>query len=561
MTVKRRESPRMADPPLPGTYPQGTPWNGRHGPHAWPGDAPATAGADRMTNVDQTFLKYNALDSACMMDIYNAIKSDVDATFADTYALTMDVFPVLMFMQTRGVRVSHDLLQQTKLDVLEKIKQKQAELDELVGHHLNVDSPKQCCNYFYIEQDVKPYLNKAGRPTVDDKALQRLVRATSTRRAFPEAKLIQDIRGLSKLHGTYLDIEFDEDNRMRGSYNPRGTKFGRLSSSKTVFGTGMNFQNLPQDFKKFLIPDPGYAFIELDKRQAEWVVVAYASGDANMISAIERGEDVHVHTASLMYGVDGETVRYDNKLIGHLTDPEAIRDIRESDHRLTNLIGKFPRTMSARQAGKKSNHGLNYDEGYRGFSLINEIPESEGKKMVDTYHKIYPGIRLWYEVIKRQLGKDRMLENYFGRRVRFIGQWGDDLFKSAYSMIPQSTVVDSLNGGMAKIYDDLWITKELNLDILAQVHDSVLMQIPIKWLEDKETYNKLWGRLDDYTSPQIEYNGREFKIASDLKMSCSNWGGHHSEHNPHGMQDVETHADVLKIIKNWRESCGDSGTE
>src|SRR5690606_11604294 len=112
--------------------------------------------------------------------------------------------------------------------------------------------------------------------------------------------------------------------RMRCSYNPRGTKFGRLSSSKTIFGTGTNFQNLPQEFKKFLVADPGYCFVEVDKRQAEWVAVAYLTGDANMIEAIEKGMDVHTHTASLMFDADPSIIKYEHKLIGHTTDADGI---------------------------------------------------------------------------------------------------------------------------------------------------------------------------------------------------------------------------------------------
>lgn len=195
-------------------------------------------------------------------------------------------------------------------------------------------------------------------------------------------------------------MEFDDDGRMRGSYNPRGTKFGRLSSSKTIFGTGMNFQNLPQAFKKFLVPDPGYVFIEADKRQAEWVVVAYASGDANMIEAIENGVDVHVHTASLMFEVEAEVIEYDARIIGHSTDAEWIADTRRSDDFLKNYVDIFPRSMAARQCGKKSNHGLNYDEGPVSFATINEMPIKEGKRIYALYHKIYPGIKLWYEAVK-----------------------------------------------------------------------------------------------------------------------------------------------------------------
>lgn len=512
--------------------------------------------------MDSNFLQYSALDSACTLEIHNCFWEQLDPTYLPANDMTMNILPVLMFMQSRGIKVNKAALAETKVEVLALAAEKQEELNKLCGRELNVNSPKACQEYFYGTLGITPYRNKLGKPTVDDLALARLVRGTAARPSLRQAKLVQEIRGLQKLYGTYLNLEFDTDDRMRGSYNPRGTKFGRLSSSKTIFGTGTNFQNLPQEFKKFLVADEGYVFVEMDKRQAEWVVVAYASGDANMIEAIELGRDVHTHTAHLMFNVDPDLVKYEHKLIGHTTDSDGIAELRRADLRITKGLrdsGKtWPRTMSLRQCGKKSNHGLNYDEGPNGFAMINEIEIAEAKRIVNMYHEIYPGIRIWYESIKRQLNKDRILTNCFGRSVRFLDAWGDSLWKSAYSAIPQSTVVDSLNQGMEAIYEDRLIcgTEGMNGDVLAQVHDSVLMQIPIIALRNKQTFDWFIERCKDLTSPEINYSGRTFKIATDFKFGI-NWGEFNEDKNPGGMQEFEDHESFLKELNRWEKVRGE----
>jgi DNA polymerase I-like protein with 3'-5' exonuclease and polymerase domains len=189
-----------------------------------------------------------------------------------------------------------------------------------------------------------------------------------------------------------------------------------------------------------------------------------------------------------------------------------------------------------RQCGKKSNHGLNYDEGPNTFALVNEMEQSEAKVIVELYHSIYPGIRLWYESIKRQLQKDRSLTNCFGRKVRFMDSWGPDLWKAAYSMLPQSSVVDSLNLGLVKTYNDDQITRLFNIDLLAQVHDSILFQVPID-VFNSPTFQKIRDRVYDYVSPELKYNNRTFKLATDSKVGL-NWGGYNSEYNPDGMRDL-----------------------
>lgn len=509
--------------------------------------------------MDPNFLNYSALDSACTMEVYKGFWHLLDPVFTPANNMTMNIMPVLMFMQSRGVRINRAALNETKTDVLQSAAEKQEELDALCGRPLNVNSPKDCQSYFYDELGIPPYRNPKGKPTLDDNALQRLVRGTVARPGLRQAKLVQEIRGLQKLYGTYLNLEFDADERLRGSYNPRGTKFGRLSSSKTVFGTGTNFQNLPAEFKKFLVADEGYVFLEADKRQAEWVAVAYITGDANMIAAIEKGIDVHVHTASLMFDVDPDIIKYEHKLCGHSTSADEIRERRMGDEFLSQLYEtRWPRSMSLRQCGKKSNHGLNYDEGFRGFAMINEMDEAEAKRIVDMYHSIYPGIRVWYETIKRALMKDRTLVNCFGRAVRFLGGWNDNLWKSAYSMLPQSTVVDALNQGLEELYEDSAVcgVSGANMDILAQVHDSGLCQVPISFLRSRENFEWLRERIRTATSPTMSYNGREFTIATDFKFGL-NWGEYNKDKNPKGMQEFEDYDSFMKALEGWENNCGE----
>lgn len=507
--------------------------------------------------MDLKMLEYNALDCCCTLEARNAFWDDLHTNGYDpAYRLTIDLYEPLMFMMTRGIAVDRNALEETKRDILKQKEAAEAEFAQLVGRDLNPNSPKQLAQYFYVEKEIQPYLNKDGKITTDDKAMQRLARGTARRAGLREASLVQTIRSLGKLHSTYLDINFDDDSRFRCSFNPRGTKFGRLSSSATIFGTGTNQQNLPQEFKKFLVPDPGYFFVEVDKRQAEWVVVAFLAGDANMLDVIAAERDPHTHTASLMFNTPSDVIVAENKLVGALSDPDEIAERRRSDKLVSQYMHALPRTMSGRQCGKKSNHGLNYDERFRTFALMNEIPENEAKRIIELYHSIYPGIRnSYYEWVKMQLSKDRMLENCFGRRIRFLDSWGDTLFKAAYSAIPQSTVVDSLNQGMRQIYFDEKITstKHANIDLLGQVHDSILFQFPISLLKFPDSVRKLIEKIYAYLSPELEYFGRKFRIATDAKVGF-NWSGYHKEFNPRGMMELKPWSNSGEFAKQLKDA-------
>ncbi|GAG11958.1 unnamed protein product, partial [marine sediment metagenome] len=201
----------------------------------------------------RTFWEYNAKDSAVCMDIWPILKEElVRDEYWKMYEDTMRLAHPIHWMMAKGLRVNTERLEKTKVEIGEKLEKVEKELIEVSDHEFNPNSPKQCINYFYIHKNIRPYTNrKTGRPTCDDGAMSRIIR----RYNFPEARLVQEIRALRKLKGTYLEMGFDPDNYMRSSYSLRGTTSGRLSSSKTLRNTGMNAQNLDPRFKNFLVTD------------------------------------------------------------------------------------------------------------------------------------------------------------------------------------------------------------------------------------------------------------------------------------------------------------------
>ena len=456
--------------------------------------------------------QYSCLDAAITRQAWDSIDDEMTETgYQSTFQQTMELYPTLIHMSVRGYKTDIDALNKLRKETQDEIRKREGELTELCGFALNIDSPKQCANYFYVVKGIKPYTNrKTGRVTCDDKALARMAI-----KGVREASIIQRIRYLGKLEGTYLSVAIDSDGRVRCSWNPRGTKFGRLSSSKTIFGTGLNFQNLHPEFRRFLVPDDGQCFLSWDKRQAEWVVTAYVCEDANMLLVVESGADPHTATGSLISGLTPEQVKMEDKAIAKLTDPEGIAKVRAG----LNLSGSIflPRTMSVRQMGKKGNHGLNYDEGPYRFALEYELESSEGKRAYTLYHDAYPGLRQYYQRTQHELGDDRVLENCFGRKVRFLDLWGNDLFKSAYSFKPQSTVADLINRGLTSITRDQ--SSYMNpLDLQSQSHDSVDAQYPVgEWLAMARTVTK----VTEHINPVMEYHSREFQIGTDLKIGIN----------------------------------------
>ncbi len=472
---------------------------------------------------------YNALDAVNTLAIAEHLFPilDGDPEYTQMYEDTIDLYGPLQYMMSRGIRVDHEALKETNIEITRQIEQLQLDINRVCKKEINPNSSTQMIQYFYVDLGIPPYtkLNtkKESIMTCDDNALQRLARGTSVRKGRPEASLIQRWRTLSKLKGTYLDMTFDADGRMRCSWNPRGTRFSRLSSSQTIFDTGMNMQNLPEEFKGFLVADPGMILVELDKRQAEWIVVAYLSQEANMIRVLEEGRDPHVHTAcetirSLGGSILSETVAQEAKVIGHSTNPDEVHHCRNGISELRQYTGWLPRNMSLRQLGKKQNHGLNYQETFKRFALDNELLEKDAKIVISAYHNIYPGIGRWHDNVKTQLQSDRTIRDLYGRKYRFLNRLNDDTWKAAISFSPQSTVGHLINRGISSLYADRSDFME-EIDLLAQVHDSILFQHPADRLRDLA---RCCRQIRNYIEPTLEAHTIEFGIPTDMKIGY-NW--------------------------------------
>lgn len=269
--------------------------------------------------------------------------------------------------------------------------------------------------------------------------------------------------------------------------------------------------------------------IEFDLAGAEWVVIAYLSGDKNMLEIAQSGRSPHTATGSLISGAPESFVEEESKLVGLNSDPDLIRELRTPlKEAWGSVLHSFflPRSMSVRQAGKKSNHGLNYGMRYRRFALENEMMETDAKPIVEAYSTTaYPGLQNYWEDTRRLLRRDRTLTNCFGRKVRLLGEWGPELFNQAYSFRPQSTVFDVCRIGMMSAFRDESAAFR-PAQLAAQVHDSLLFDYLSHHLSGirefcckmKHHYMRPLLRIAD-----PEGISREFQLGVDVKMGW-NWG-------------------------------------
>lgn len=321
---------------------------------------------------------------------------------------------------------------------------------------LNAKSPDQVKHFLYDVLKAPEQKNKQKKVSADEDALLRVRAKRPDLHDLIDA--ILRVRDLDK-QLDILEARLTFDGRFPSTFGI-GPWTGRFKSSKSPLGGGGNMQNITARIRHIFIPDPGMEMGYGDLMKAESFGVAYLSGDQNYIEAHEIG-DTHTYVARLLWPElpwNGD-IKKDKKIASSLRPPWD--DIDGHDYRFQS---------------KRIQHGSNYGLTPPGIAMIAKIPQLAAELAQGRYFDAFPGIRGWQGHIRDIIQRRLPLFNPLGRVVRLFGRTDDKhTWRQGYAFVPQSLVADILNLAMWRIWHDH--DPDL-IQLLAQVHDAILMQWP-----------------------------------------------------------------------------------
>lgn len=236
------------------------------------------------------------------------------------------------------------------------------------------------------------------------------------------------------------------------------------------------------NIRKLFLPDPGYTIFDADLAGADAQVVAWEANDEGLKAAFRRGDDVHSLNAATVMG-----------------------------ERFSKLSKDDPVRYKLRQQSKQAVHGTNYGASARTLAQILGWTIHETELFQQKWFSAHPGIRDWHHRTEAALRTSRTVRNAFGYRRIYFDRV-DALLPQALAWIPQSTVaLVCFRGALA-------VRRSLpNVQLLVQVHDSLVGQIPTRDLAD--TLPKLRKHLHNavpYEDP--------LTIRWGLSLSETSWG-------------------------------------
>lgn len=207
-------------------------------------------------------------------------------------------------------------------------------------------------------------------------------------------------------------------------------------------------------------------FLEADLSQIESRIVYILTGDPELVKLAQSKPwefDQHTFNAAIIYKIDERVLKLDLKL-----DKKDPRRIRASEQR---YVAK--RTVHGAQRdmrGKRLHEQLLLDDRH--------VPIPECDAMLEVYHSRFPAIRnVYFRDVRRMVMRDKMLVNSWGRRLDLrYDRLDDELFRQAYSFLPQAENADWLNQhGLIPLH--MYLKSLYNRPPNVQVHDSLLASV------------------------------------------------------------------------------------
>ena len=364
------------------------------------------------------------------------------------YKIEAPLLPALVDMEFEGVRVDERTLVEFADLLSKEMAAHERAVYRLAGTDFNLNSPKQLGEILFDRLKIAeaPKKTKTGQYATDEQTLAALASGHEIVRQLLE------FRECSKLKSTYADALpaaiFPGTGRVHTTFQQVATATGRLNSQNP------NLQNIPirsvlgREIRKAFVPRAdNYAILSADYSQIELRVIAALSLETAMIEALKSGVDIHVATASRVFG------------------------LKESEV-----------TPEMRERCKMVNYGIAYGMSAFGLAQRLGIRRKEAAGIIEHYFAQFPRIRK-YMTDTVEFARERgYVETVTGRRryLRDIRS-GNAVVRgaaerNAINTPIQGSAADMIKLAMIEIHREL-ADRKLKTRMILQVHDELVFDL------------------------------------------------------------------------------------
>jgi len=350
---------------------------------------------------------------------------------------------VLTNMEKRGIGLDIIYLQELDVEVGQQLQESEKSIYNMVGHGFNINSPKQLSQILFEELKLKPTKRAKTHYSTNVEVLTQLSLS------HPVPKEILKFRELAKIKSTYLEplVMLSKEGRIHTTFNQVNTATGRLSSSNPNIQSIPIRSDLGRKIRKGFVAEHGYKIISADYSQIELRLLAHFTNDKNLIQAFAKGEDIHRHTASVIFNI-------------------AEEDVDDKQRRMAKVV----------------NYGLIYGMSDYGLAQRFDIAFGEATQFIQSYYDLYPEVAAWREQAVTSAEEKGYAETLFKRcrplpdlhaRNHALREFSK---RAAINTPIQGTAADLIKIAMIDVEQKLTANK-LERGLLLSIHDELLFEI------------------------------------------------------------------------------------
>ena len=361
--------------------------------------------------------------------------------------IELPLLSILEKMEKTGIYLDIAPLKTLSKIVSQKIEALQEKIFSQAETTFNLNSPKQLSEVLFEKLKIPFPAKKKSQFSTGAEILEELAED------FPIASFILEYRGFEKLRSTYIDALPEsipsKTGRIHCTFSQSVTATGRLSSQDP------NLQNIPVRSQEglairacFKPQNPNWSYIGGDYSQVELRLLAHFSEDPELLKAFHSGQDVHAHTASLIYQVPVSEI-----------------------------------TPLMRMNAKTVNFGILYGQGPFGLSKQLHISQKDAAHFIETYFQRYPKIKEFLDTCKASARETGYAITLAGRK-RPIPELSNPnpTIRAAAERLAINTPLQGTAADMIKlamIAVDKEIQKQnLQGKMILQIHDELLFEVP-----------------------------------------------------------------------------------
>ena len=437
---------------------------------------------------------YAEKDAEITLELWNYLKQEIQNQDLEAiFKLETDLFPCLVAMRHKGVRVDEELAHKHKKDLVEKENKLLQRVKKATNIDVQIWAARSIAQVF---DKLKLHYDRTEKTQAPSFTKNFLVNHPN-----PTVKLIAQAREINKAHTTFIDTIlkhsfkgriYSEINQLRSDNG--GTVTGRFSYAHP------NLQQIPARNKEL---GPMIRSLFLPEEGCKWGCFDYSQQEPRLV--------VHYAMLSKMYGVNEVAEAY------HEGDADF--------HDIVSQMAEIPRKQA-----KTINLGLFYGMGKNKLQAELGVSKERADDLFKKYHGKVPFVKMLMDAVMRRAQDSGKIRTLLGRVCRFH-LWEPAQF-GIHKALPHEEALREHGPGIRRAYtykalnkliqgSAADMTKKAMLDLFKagiiphiQVHDE--LDISVK--DDKEAKNII----------EIMENAVELEVPNKVDYeSGKNWGDIH----------------------------------